>query len=114
MTNEQTVNHNRNLCGRPDVPNDTPREVVEQNPAHCLCCGSEMQIVELSGLGMQQAGMYRLVCPDCPGRWRELKPCISMNKDTRICEDPGNVIEVECVVWDPVENVICGGYQPDE
>ncbi len=66
MTTTVSIDHSRGLCGKPDVPNDTPREVVEENPAHCLCCGSEMQVEETSSAGMQQGGMYWLVCPICP------------------------------------------------
>lgn len=60
------ADHSRGLCGKPDVPEDTPREVVEVNPAHCRCCGSKMKIGELGSLGMQQLGMYYLYCTACP------------------------------------------------
>lgn len=63
---KRCVDHSLGLCSNPDVPNDTPREDLEQNPAHCICCGSDMQIVEMDSLGMQQAGMYRLICTTCP------------------------------------------------
>ena len=65
MSAEQTIVHKRELCGKPDVPNDTMREVVEKNPAHCRCCGSEMIIKECSSTGMQQLDMYLLVCLTC-------------------------------------------------
>ena len=58
------TDHSRGLCGKPDIPINTPREVVEQNPAHCRCCGSEMRIVEMS-VGFRLLGMYELVCPTC-------------------------------------------------
>jgi hypothetical protein len=60
------IDHTRGLCGKPDVPEDLPRDELDRNPAYCLCCGSEMQIEETSSLGMQELGMYWLVCPICP------------------------------------------------
>ena len=30
MNAEQTIDHTRGLCGTPDVPNDTPRSIVEK------------------------------------------------------------------------------------
>lgn len=66
MSAEQIIVHKRKLCGAPDIPNNTPRESVEKNPAHCHCCGSEMYIKECTSLGMQQLGMYWLLCPTCP------------------------------------------------
>jgi len=65
MSAEQVIVHKRDLCGVPDVPNDTPRDIVEKNPAHCRCCGSEMIIKECSSTGMQQLDMYLLVCQTC-------------------------------------------------
>ena len=65
MNAEQEFVHKRKLCGKPDIPNNTPRDVVEKNPAHCLCCGSEMVIRECSSAGMQQLDMYLLVCQTC-------------------------------------------------
>ncbi|MEK7578235.1 MAG: hypothetical protein AAB789_01205 [Patescibacteria group bacterium] len=65
MSAEQAIDHTRGLCGAPDVPNNTPRSVVEKNPAHCRCCGSEMYIEECKSLGMQQLDMYVLICPNC-------------------------------------------------
>jgi len=65
MASNTVTDHTRGLCGKPDVPNDTPRHVVEENPAHCLCCGHEMQIEEMDSIGMQQGGMYLLVCNFC-------------------------------------------------
>ena len=62
------VDHSRGLCGKPDVPNDTAIEVVKANPAHCLCCGSEMYIQEPSSIGMQQLGIYAVYCPTCPSK----------------------------------------------
>ena len=66
METNTEINHTRGLCGKPDVPDNTPRHVVEANPAHCICCGSEMHIEECASLGMQQGGMYWLFCPKCP------------------------------------------------
>lgn len=54
------------LCGQPDKPNNTPRASLGTTPAHCRCCGSEMETSDCSSLGMQQLGMYILVCPTCP------------------------------------------------
>lgn len=65
MTSSSIIDHTRGLCGKPDVPNNTPREIVEENPAHCLCCGNEMEIEEMHSTGMQQAGMYILTCTFC-------------------------------------------------
>lgn len=59
------IDHTRGLCGIPDVPQNTPREEVEANPAHCKCCGSEMQIKEPQSVGMQQLDIYMLICPFC-------------------------------------------------
>lgn len=66
MNDPNLIDHTRGLCGKPDVPENTPREQLEQHPAHCLCCTSEMQIEETSSVGMQQLGMFWLVCPVCP------------------------------------------------
>lgn len=67
MVTQSEIDHGRGLCGKPDIPeDDTPRKVVEAQPAHCLCCGSEMSIRECSSLGMQELGMYWLFCPTCP------------------------------------------------
>lgn len=60
------IDHGKGLCGVPDVPDNTPRVVVETNPAHCRCCGAEMSIKECTSIGMQQLGMYWLFCPTCP------------------------------------------------
>jgi hypothetical protein len=65
MCMKTEVDHTRGLCHEPDVPNDTPRAVVEANPAHCLCCHSEMVIEEMSD-SFAMLGMFRLVCPVCP------------------------------------------------
>ncbi len=65
MNAEQVIFHKRRLCGVPDVPNNTPKDIVEKNPAHCCCCSSEMLIEECLSLGMQQLGMYILICPTC-------------------------------------------------
>lgn len=63
---EAEADHTRDLCGKPDVPDGTPRHVVEVKPAHCLCCGSKMSIHECISISMQQLGMYVLSCPTCP------------------------------------------------
>lgn len=60
------VDHTRGLCGKPDVNKNTPIEKLDGNPAHCKCCGSEMEIRDMNSLGMQQLGMYLLVCKTCP------------------------------------------------
>ena len=59
------IDHTRGLCGKPDVLDNTSREAVEKDPAHCRCCGSEMKIEECSSLGMQQLGMLWLICTTC-------------------------------------------------
>jgi hypothetical protein len=64
--NTTTCDHTRGLCGKPDVPNNTPREKLEQKPAQCLCCGSQMQIRDMGSEAMSQLGMYLLVCMVCP------------------------------------------------
>lgn len=67
MSSAMVCDHTRGLCGKPNVPIDnTPREEVEQNAAHCLCCGSEMRVEDCTSSGMNQAGMYWLICPTCP------------------------------------------------
>ena len=71
MPGQIACDHSRGLCGQPDIPDNSPRSVravVEANPAHCLCCGSEMSISECTGLDMQLLGMYWLFCPTCPPR----------------------------------------------
>ena len=60
------VDHTRGLCGKPNVPNNTPMITVVEHPAHCQCCESEMEVREMNSISMQQLGMYRLVCPTCP------------------------------------------------
>ncbi|KKU93947.1 MAG: hypothetical protein UY26_C0003G0097 [Candidatus Jorgensenbacteria bacterium GW2011_GWA1_48_13] len=60
------VDHSRELCGKPDIPEETPREVVERKPAHCLCCGSEMSLEDPPTEGQIIRGEYRFVCPVCP------------------------------------------------
>ena len=60
------IDHTRGLCGQPDVPNDTPRRQLKSKPAHCRCCGSEMQVEDCTSAGMDQLGMYWLICPTCP------------------------------------------------
>ncbi len=71
MDQATTVDHTRELCGKPDVPSDTPRHVVEAKSVHCLCCGSEMQVEDCTSEGMNQLGMYWLFCPTCPFQERE-------------------------------------------
>lgn len=66
MCNDRIIDHTRSLCGKPDVPNNTSREELLLHPAHCLCCGTEMQVEEVSSVGMQQLGMFWVVCPVCP------------------------------------------------
>jgi hypothetical protein len=58
--------HTRGLCGKPDVGNELPREVAVANPPHCLCCGSEMSVEDCTSAGMNQLGMYWVICPICP------------------------------------------------
>ncbi|MEK7203630.1 MAG: hypothetical protein AAB627_00945 [Patescibacteria group bacterium] len=64
------VDHTRGLCGKPNVSDNTPREVVEKivekKAARCLCCGTAMYIQDPVSIGMQQLGVYLLVCPSCP------------------------------------------------
>ena len=62
----EKIDYSRGLCSKTDVPNNTPRENLKDKPAHCLCCGAEMLVKETSSLGMQQLGMYWLICPVCP------------------------------------------------
>lgn len=57
--------HSRGLCQQPDVPNDTPR-FMARNLARCRCCGSRMRDEDCDSAGMNQLGMYWLVCPLCP------------------------------------------------
>ncbi len=59
------IDHSRGLCGKPDVPANTPLEEAKEARPHCLCCGAEMQIVTDGG-SLEQLGVYALVCPDCP------------------------------------------------
>ena len=66
MISDTKIDHSRGLCGKPDVPKNTSREFIESTPAHCQCCGSIMKIEECTSLGMQQAGMFWLICPVCP------------------------------------------------
>jgi hypothetical protein len=66
MSRKLKIDHSRGLCGQPDVGDTIAREEVEKNPAHCRCCGSEMQIKECGSSGMQQLGMFWLICPTCP------------------------------------------------
>lgn len=63
---KKNIDHTRGLCGEPDVPLDTPREGVEKNPAHCLCCGSVMEICEPESMMLRRLGSYALICPTCP------------------------------------------------
>jgi hypothetical protein len=72
MSNLVACDHTRGLCGKPDVPNDTPREVAELNPAHCLCCGSDMLVKDTTSLAMNELGMYWLICPVCPSLEKKL------------------------------------------
>ncbi len=60
------VRHSRGLCGVPDVSKNTPKEVVLKNPAHCLCCGSVMEICEPESMTLRRLGSYALICPTCP------------------------------------------------
>ncbi len=62
------IDHACGLCGKPDVPENTPLQKVQEKPAHCLCCGSEMRIVEPTSVSMAQLGVYALVCDACPKR----------------------------------------------
>lgn len=66
MKQLSNIDHTRGLCGKPDVPSSTPRHIVEVTPAHCLCCKSEMCVEDCTSEGMNQLGMYSLVCPMCP------------------------------------------------
>ena len=67
MDQTTAIDHSRGLCGKPDVSiNGTPREAMEVSPAHCLCCGSKMLVEDCTSEGMNQLGMYWLICPICP------------------------------------------------
>ena len=68
MEQVSIIDHTRGLCGKPDVSNNTPRHVVEANPAHCLCCESEMRVEDCTSEGMSQLGIYWLFCPTCPSK----------------------------------------------
>lgn len=65
MCEKKGIDHSRGLCGNVANTNITRGE-CEQNPPHCLCCDSPMMIEECSSMGMQQLGMFRVVCPNCP------------------------------------------------
>ena len=62
------INHSRSLCGKPDIPSGQilPQEEAEIRPPKCKCCGSRMVVKECSSIGMQQLGMYWLICEVCP------------------------------------------------
>jgi|GEM_PF-270569 len=62
----EIVGHSRGLCGVPDVSLNIPKEDVLKNPAHCLCCGSEMEICEPESVTLRRLGSYALTCPTCP------------------------------------------------
>lgn len=79
------VNHNRGLCGLPDLtgyglsPEDVeklnlPREIAEQTPPKCRCCGSAMTVEDTTSDMMNQGGMYWLTCPTCPDRKDRQQP----------------------------------------
>jgi hypothetical protein len=61
------VDHSRGLCHEPDGPmNGVPRKVFEANPSHCKCCGHVLRTADMSE-SLDRLGMYRVVCPVCPG-----------------------------------------------
>lgn len=53
-------------CGIPKEGLDVPRYIAEQGGCHCKCCGSVMKVEEVSSIGMQQLGMFRVYCEGCP------------------------------------------------
>lgn len=61
------IDHTRGFCGKPNVPLDTSRATVEKNGAKCLCCDSDMEIMDCSA-SMDQLGCYALICQICPDR----------------------------------------------
>jgi len=65
MPDKKEVDHDKALCGKPNVPNNIPLEDLEKRPAHCLCCGSEMVVQKPESVSMQQLGIFCLVCPIC-------------------------------------------------
>lgn len=60
------IDHSRGLCGKPDVSGMALQKEVEKNPAHCLCCGTQMKIVPPVSTSLEQLGTYALICPFCP------------------------------------------------
>lgn len=60
------IDHSRGLCGKPNVEKGIlSRKEAETNPPRCLCCGSEMEIVEMASSELQQLGLYKLICLEC-------------------------------------------------
>jgi hypothetical protein len=65
QTLQLVVDHSRGLCGKSDRGNTLPCEEAEANPPNCLCCGSPMKVVDCDSSGMNELGMYWLICPLC-------------------------------------------------
>ncbi|GEM_PF-2169653 len=66
-SSRQKHDHSRGLCGKPDTSsNSIKMEDAIENPPKCLCCGSKMSVYKCSSTGMQQLGMFWLICPICP------------------------------------------------
>ena len=62
---EPTFKHRVELCGKPDVPPDTPLKTAQVKDIHCKCCDKKMTIVQPKSLSMQQLGIYALICNFC-------------------------------------------------
>lgn len=62
---KQEIDHTRGLCGKPDVPPNTPR-FEARGKARCRCCNSLMDDVDAPSVSMQRLGVYALICPTCP------------------------------------------------
>lgn len=60
------IDHDRGLCGKPDVPPNTPR-FKARGKARCQCCNAPlMRDEDATSVSLQQLGCYALICPVCP------------------------------------------------
>ena len=67
MNHEVVIDHSLGLCGKPDQTNMTWEE-AQQSPPKCCCCKQPMHPVECVSFGMQELGMFHVLCMHCPNK----------------------------------------------
>ena len=63
------IDHSKGLCGIPDnKATFLSREDAEANPPKCKCCRHRMVVRDCTSEGLNQLGMYWLICEFCSAK----------------------------------------------